>query len=189
MKQLIGFGLGVLLVFSATVHAGFLDSVEKGLSAGGGSAQGAQQVVEGAAQTASPAATTATGSLVDALVQQLGVTPAQAQGGAGALFQAAKSRMTDEAFNTVAQSVPGMDQLLAAAPQSGASSGLAGGLSALAGDKAGSLGSLASLASSFQQLGLSSDMVGKFVPVVVDYVKQSGGEAAASLLSSALAGI
>ncbi len=186
MKRLTGFSLIVLLVFSVTTRAGFLDSMEKTLSGSGGSAQ---QVVEGASQAAESVQAVSSGTLVDALVQQLGVTTAQAQGGAGALFQAAKSRMTAEAFDTVAKSVPDIDQLLAAAPQSSASSGLAGGLSALAGDKAGSLGSLASLASSFQQLGLSSDMVSKFVPVVVDYVKQSGGDAAASLLRSALAGI
>ena len=40
----------------------------------------------------------------------------------------------------------------------------------------------------FQQLdkALSSDMVGKFVPVVVDYVKTQGGETVAKLLGGAL---
>ncbi len=185
MNQLMNFSLIFLLSFSAVSYAGVFDAMKESLSGGDTSAQ----AVTGAGQAAGTVQAAPSGSLVDALVQQLGVTPAQAQGGAGALFQAAKSRMTDEAFSTVSESVPGMDQLLATAPQSGASSGLAGGLSSLAGDQAGSLGSLASLASSFQQLGLSSDMVTKFVPVMVDYVKQSGGEVAASLLSTALAGI
>ncbi len=189
MSKSIIFSLVILLTFSVTTYAGFFDFMEKSLTGAGDSAQSAQQAVGQSKRLVNPVQATASGSLVDVLVQQLGVTPTQAQGGAGAIFQAAKARMTEEAFNTVSQSVPGMDSLLAAAKQTDSSTGLPGGLAALAGDQAENLNTAASLAGTFQNLGLSSNMVSQFVPVMVDYVRQNGGEAAASLLSSALSGI
>lgn len=45
---------------------------------------------------------------------------------------------------------------------------------------------MTSLASSFQQLNLSPSMVNQFIPVVVDYVKNTSGEMTANLLQSAL---
>ncbi len=54
----------------------------------------------------------------------------------------------------------------------------------------GSVGStvntMASLASSFQQLNLSPNMVNQFIPVVVDYVRNTNGQMTANLLQSAL---
>jgi len=45
---------------------------------------------------------------------------------------------------------------------------------------------MTSLATSFQQLNLSPSMVNQFIPVVVDYVKNTGGQMTANLLQSAL---
>ena len=42
------------------------------------------------------------------------------------------------------------------------------------------------LADSFNKLGLGGDMVGKFVPIVVDYVKEKGGKVVMNFLKSAL---
>jgi hypothetical protein len=58
----------------------------------------------------------------------------------------------------------------------------AGGL----GDKLGGLGNLANLASGFSQLGLSSDMVGKFVPVVLSFVQNQGGDSMKGLLEKVM---
>jgi len=179
----------MLLLFPATSQAGFFDFLEKSLSGSSTTADTAQTVPESASQTTAAAPAATTGSLVDVLVQQLGVTPAQAQGGAGTLFQAAKSRMTDEAFQQVAQAVPGMDSLLTAAKPAGETSSLTQGLASLAGDQAGNVNTAASLINSFKELGLSGDMVSRFAPVMVDYVRQNGGEVAANLLSSALSGV
>jgi hypothetical protein len=44
----------------------------------------------------------------------------------------------------------------------------------------------AALASSFQQLNLSPDMIGQFVPIVTDYVRSTSGQLTADLLNSAL---
>jgi hypothetical protein len=48
------------------------------------------------------------------------------------------------------------------------------------------LGGMAGLTSSFEKLGLSGDMVNKFTPIILDYVKNQGGEHAMNLLKGAL---
>ncbi|QQP90511.1 DUF2780 domain-containing protein [Skermanella sp. TT6] len=139
------------------------------------------------------------GGLVNALTSQLGVTKPQAEGGAGALFNLAKQRMSPDQFGQVENQVPGIGGLMSAAP--GASSGRAGasgggGLSGMASDalggmaggSGGGLGALAPLAGSFSSLGLSPDMASKFLPVVLDYLNSSGGGGAAGLLKGALTG-
>ena len=48
------------------------------------------------------------------------------------------------------------------------------------------LSGMVGVTSSFEKLGLSSDMVGKFTPIILDYVKNKGGEHAMNLLKGAL---
>ena len=145
-----------------------------------------------AGQTATKAVQSATAEngLTGLLVQQLGVTQSQAEGGAGAVFQLAKSKMQAAAFTELSNSVPGMQGLLAAAPvaKSLGSGGLAGGLESLVGISGGTVGNLVGLASSFQQLGLSPAMVQKFVPLVLQYVQGNGGSAVTGVLQSAIMG-
>ena len=127
-------------------------------------------------------------SLVNILVQQLGVSPQQATGGAGSIFSMAKQSMSANAFGQVSNAVPGMSQLLAAAPLLGGSNAGAGGLmggaaSAIGG---GSLGNMAALASSFQSLGMGSGVMNQFIPVILQYVQSSGGPSTMGLLQSAI---
>jgi len=131
-------------------------------------------------------------NLVDILVQQMGVTPQQATGGAGAIFSTAKQGMSQAAFSQVAQAVPEMNQYLAAAPSqipptSGTASllGMAG--NALGGS-GGTLGNMASLAGSFQSLGLNPGMVNQFIPIILQYVQTQGGGSTMGLLQGALVG-
>ncbi|MPZ19207.1 MAG: hypothetical protein GEV06_15035 [Luteitalea sp.] len=113
--------------------------------------------------------------LVGAITNELGVTPQQAQGGAGALLGLAKSQLKPDEFSEVASAVPGTDALLGAAP---AMQGAAG----LAGIGGGAMG-LASLAGNFDKLGLSPDMAGKMAPILTKFVQDKGASQAASLLS------
>jgi hypothetical protein len=117
--------------------------------------------------------------LVGMLTKDLNVTPKQAAGGAGALFNLAKTRLKPDQFSQVAAAVPGMDGLLKAAPAAG---GLPGLGSALPGAESG----LAPAVAAFQKLGLSPDMVGKFVPLLTKFVGSKGGADVASLLGGAL---
>jgi Protein of unknown function VcgC/VcgE (DUF2780) len=128
--------------------------------------------------------------LVGALTQKLGVTEQQATGGAGAIFGLAKSKLSPDNFGQVASVVPGMEGLLQAAPTGEATGSMAGAATSAASSMMGksgeSLGGLASLAGPFSQLGMSSDMIGKFVPVVLDYVGGKGGSSVQSLLAGVL---
>lgn len=155
-----------------------LGTVDRGLSTVESAAQSSKQVLNaGAAAANNPAGINQIG-LVDILVHRLGVSPQQALGGAGAIFQVAQGNMNPQAFATLSKSIPGMDTMLGAAP---AMSGLS-----MMGNSNSTLGSAAALAASFQQLNLSPDMVGKFIPVVTSYVKKTSGQATANLLQSAL---
>lgn len=135
-----------------------------------------------AATEAQAAAVKASPDLVNALSKEIGATPEQAAGAAGALFGVAKSRLKADEFSKVAGAVPGMDALLSAAPAAGAAMGTSGGLSQVAGSAAG----LATAASAFTKLGLKPDMVGKAVPVLTSFVSKSGGANVGTLLAGAL---
>jgi hypothetical protein len=183
------FTLSIALFLASHVYAVDLGD----LSGAAGTVQEGAQVLQAgeAATTAVPATTSGTG-LIGLLMQQLGVTQPQAEGGAGALFQHAKSRMSAGDFTTLSNSVPDMQGLLAAAPAPvsapAASAGAVGG-GGMMGDLAGmAAGNLPGMAGSFQQLGLAPDMVQKFIPIVVQYVQGTGGSSVASALQSALMG-
>jgi len=224
------------------------------------------------------------GGLTDLLVQKVGVTAPQANGGAGSIFQLAKSRLTQQAFGRLSKAVPGMDSYLAAAPAftlpgavaataaatpatppaasdgtskakaalDAAKASLAGtGATATTGDgmtkakaaleaaKASLAGTTATttattaaattaaaataatppvsasdaiaakagqllqgtafgdkvgtgwqsaklLAPAFEKLGMKPETAARFVPVIVDYVKSTGGKSSARLLTGAL---
>jgi uncharacterized protein VcgC/VcgE DUF2780 len=127
---------------------------------------------------AASAAAKASPDLVGALSKELGSTPEQAAGAAGALFGLAKTRLKPEEFTQVASAVPGMDSLLAAAPGLGGSSAM----SQLGGTASG----LSSMAGAFSKLGLSPSMVSKAVPVLTGFVSKSGGAGVGKLLTDVL---
>lgn len=129
----------------------------------------------GGAQT--PAPTSASPELVGALAKEMGSTPQQAEGAAGAIFGVAKSRLKPEEFSKLSSAVPGMDSLLKAAPAMGAASALPGGAGA-------ALGGVSALAGPFSKLGLKPEMAMKAVPVVTNYVTKSGGAEVGKLLGS-----
>jgi Protein of unknown function VcgC/VcgE (DUF2780) len=125
-------------------------------------------------------AKTANPELVGMLTTEVGVTAAQAEGGAGALLGLAKSRLSADEFTKVSTAIPGTDALLKAAPAAAAGAG--GAL----GSVAGASGGLASLAGSFSKLGLTPDSAAKFAPVLMKYVNAKGATEAASLLGRVL---
>lgn len=159
-----------------------LSTVDNSLATVGQTAQTGRAVIE-AGKTAAAGVPASQTSLTNVLVSQLGVTPQQALGGAGAIFQVAKDNMAQQAFTTLSQSTPGINDMLAAAPQ--VSQPLSGATSVL-GSMGNTVNSMTTLASSFQQLNLSPSMVNQFIPVILDYVRNSSGQMTASLLESAL---
>ena len=116
--------------------------------------------------------------LVDQLTKNLGVSEAQAQGGAGLLFKLAKEKLSGGDFGKVAGAVPGIDKLIGAAP----SGGILGGLGKMFGGVSG----LAGLAGGFSKLGLDSGMISKFIPIILSFVQSKGGDAVKGILQNAL---
>ncbi len=114
--------------------------------------------------------------LTDLLTKGLGVSEAQANGGAGLLFKLAKDKLGAGDFSKVSAVVPGMDSLLGAAPAAGG--GMLGGISKMF----GGAGGLASLAGGFSKLGMDGSMVSKFVPIILQFVQSKGGDGVKGLL-------
>jgi hypothetical protein len=137
---------------------------------------GANVVAHADQAQAAAAAIKASPDLVNGLAKEIGGTPEQAAGAAGALFGLAKSRLTLDQFSQVSKAVPGMDALLAAAP--GGATGFA--------KMAGGVGGLGAATQAFGKLGLSPDMVSKAVPFLTSMVSKSGGAGVGSLLAGVL---
>jgi hypothetical protein len=133
---------------------------------------------------ATPQASNPSPELVGALTNGLKINQQQAVGGAGSIFGLAKSKLNAADFSKIAAVVPGMDGLLKAAPAPPKQGNSA--LGSLSSALPSGAGNLASLAGAFQSLGLSPDMVSKFVPVMTQFVQSKGGASVASLLSGVL---
>jgi hypothetical protein len=121
--------------------------------------------------------------LIGQLVDLLGVTQPQAEGGAGAIFKQAKNNMSDGDYSQLLKGVPGIDSLVKAAPESG---GLAGKATSMLGGSSGSMKGLSALTDSFAKLGLAPDMVNKYADVIMDYVQSESGQQTMTLLKNAL---
>ena len=113
--------------------------------------------------------------LVRKLSKDLGVTKKQAEGGLVALLRAGQQNLSRADFEAFVSDVPGADKLLKNAPPPSALSSLAGGLGSLLGGRS-SPGRWAGLAASFTELGVDLDTARKFGPIVIEYVREHGGE-------------
>ena len=78
-------------------------------------------------------------------------------------------------FKAFVADVPGADKLLKTAPPPSALSSLAGGIGSLFGGKSAA-GRWAGLAASFAELGVDIDTAKKFGPIVIEHVREHGGE-------------
>ena len=103
--------------------------------------------------------------LIQLLTENLGVQESQAQGGAGLLFQLAKDKLGEEDFAKVAGYVPGIENMLSSAPVAGGMMGALGG---------------------FSQLGLDSGMIAQFLPIILSFVQNQGGDEIKNLLENVL---
>ncbi|KAF1028506.1 MAG: hypothetical protein GAK37_02205 [Pseudomonas sp.] len=175
MKISRGFALSCLLAVatSPVFASGFsLGDVANAVS-------GAQ----GGDKAAAAAPTSQTAGLLSALTSQLNVTPEQAVGGTGAMLGLAKNQLGGGDYSQLTKSVPGLDKL------SGSNSlGSLGALSGMLGQSGGSktsgldsvLGNVkntSDLNTAFSALGMDDSMVGKFAPVILQYL---GGQGASS---------
>lgn len=123
--------------------------------------------------------------LVKRLTKDLGVTKTQAKGGLVALLRAGQQNMQRADFEQFLADIPGADKLLKNAPPPSTLSSLAGGLGTLFGGR-NSPGRWAGLATSFTELGIDLATAKKFGPIVIQFVKEHGGENLVEKMRSAL---
>lgn len=159
MKKLLTTSVFILATTTMNSQAGWLDTVLGGKE----EASAETQAVTSTEKTTTTNAALATGeeqSLTSLISSQLGVTDAQATGGLGAMFQAAKSTLSSDEFSQLSGGVPGMESLLSAAPSSD-SSGISSFL--------GSAGSAGELLAAFDKLGLTPEQMSSFASIIAEY--------------------
>jgi hypothetical protein len=153
--------------------------------------QSIENIATDEAVSTDAAATTGAMDLVKMLTSQLGVTENQAAGGAGSLFAMAQGLLSESDYGQVAAAIPGIGDLIKAAPavsestakQSDKMSGLTQGLGSLT-KAVDSAGKYTAVYDQFKQLGLSTDMVSQFVPVILSFTESAGGESVMNILKS-----
>jgi hypothetical protein len=123
--------------------------------------------------------------LIRRLTKELGVSKDQARGGLVAVLRAGQQHLSRPDFEQMVADVPGADKLLKNAPPPSALSSLAGGLGSLLGGRS-SAGRFAGLAASFAELGVDIDTAKKFGPIVIEYVREHGGENLVEKIRAAL---
>jgi hypothetical protein len=123
--------------------------------------------------------------LIRKLTKDLGVTRDQARGGLVALLRAGQQNMNRTDFEQFVADIPGADKLLKNAPAQSTLTSLAGGLGSLLGGRSGA-GRWAGLAAAFSEIGVDLDTAKKFGPIVIEYVRQHGGENLVDKIRAAL---
>ncbi len=118
--------------------------------------------------------------LVKSITNNLSVKPEQAIGGIGSVLNYAKGKLSVDDFGKVAKVIPQTDSLISSAPK--VDSSVSSAMAKLGTSASG----IATLGTSFQQLGLSPDMVGKFVPEILNFTQLKGGEATKNILANVL---
>ncbi|MDX2021686.1 MAG: DUF2780 domain-containing protein [Deltaproteobacteria bacterium] len=150
--------------------------------------------------------------LISQLTSHLGLSQEQAQGGLGSVLNFAKSKLAADEFAQVTGALgAGTDEAMALAQgktaQAGGGGGLMGALGGLAGGGslggalgglggalggafggtgAGALGDITkmtALVKSFEAFKMDSSTLTKFLPIVLSFLQQKGGDGLAGLIS------
>jgi hypothetical protein len=174
--------LSLVAVLSLTANPVFsfgLDDVTNAVSAASGGNSGASTSMMASPQTL---------DLVSSL-SSLNVSPQQAVGGTGAMLDLAKNQLPGAQYSQLAQSVPGLDQLVGSngLQQLSGLGGMLGGsaatpVSSEATAAVSNVNNLQDLNTAFSALGMDSSMVEQFTPLLLQYFGKQGADA--SLLSS-----
>ena len=114
--------------------------------------------------------------LISELTGSLGVTPQQATGGTAALLQAASKSMPSSNYSELLKSVPGLGSIAESK-----SDMLGGAMNMLGGND--------SVSAAFKALGMDNSMIGKFIPLILDYAGKYATKENMSLLKSALSAV
>lgn len=118
------------------------------------------------------------------IAARLGVTDAQASGGAALLLKAARDKLGAATFDQSIGALPGMAALLASAPRAGGMGRLFGGVASAMGSNRAAM--IATVVSGFGKLGMNTDQAQAFVPVIVEHLRGQLDPAAADRLEKLL---
>jgi hypothetical protein len=110
--------------------------------------------------------------LMGALTSQLGVSEDQARGGIGSYLTLLQEKLAKGDFDKVASLVPGASGYLESAKKLGAVTG--------------PLKNLQGLNGALGKLGMNADTIGKFTPMVTNYLGKAGGPTVQKMLAGAL---
>ncbi|WJG09472.1 DUF2780 domain-containing protein [Aliiglaciecola sp. LCG003] len=126
--------------------------------------------------------------MVAILAKNLGVNNQQAQGGLGSIFNYVKGNISADKFNQLSDSLPGVSDLINAAPdvsQLKESGGLAG-LMDKAAEYNDSLKAINNVKKQFEALGLKPEMIMQYVEQAKAYLDTEQGQQAKQLLMQGL---
>ena len=124
--------------------------------------------------------------LIDNLTKSLGISAAQAEGGAAVLLKAAKDKLGAAEFDSQLGGIPGLHELLKKTPASGSGGGLGGLLGGLAGAIGGNAALISAVVGGFGKLGLKPEDAKKFVPVIMGFLRTQVGPDVVSNLEKTL---
>lgn len=127
--------------------------------------------------------------LIQQLMQQVGVSQDQAEGGIGLLLNTVKDKLPSDDFAQLKDTIPSADQFMGAAPgEDNSGGGMMGALGGLAGSLGGGgkLGELASLLGGFSKLGIDTDTAKQFIPVIQSFLEGKLGDGPMSALKKLL---
>ncbi|GAA5314998.1 MAG: hypothetical protein AseanaTS_02020 [Candidatus Pelagadaptatus aseana] len=186
----------LLVISSAPASAGFFDSAAGLLDTASKATAVASDVLTTSDEAVDAAENATTGDmastaleLLPAITGGLGVSPEQASGGLGSLFQLAQGTLGASDFSVLSDAVPDMSGLLAAAPEvaPAASQGLTSGLMNMAGLPGDAVSSATTVAAQFQQLGLNPAMIPEYIRITNEFLQSSGGQQAVELFGKGVA--
>jgi len=150
-------------------------------------AANAVSAMQGNKDAAAVQAPAASANLLNTLGSELEITPEQAIGGTGALLGLARNQLSSTDYEQLSKAVPGLD-LLSGENALGGLSGLgellgeSGNASALSNALGGNVKDTDDLNNAFSALGMDIGMIGRFAPLILQYLGQQG--VAGSLLQS-----
>lgn len=132
-----------------------------------------------------------TSDMVSMLSENLGVDKAQATGGLGSLFNYVKGNLSDDKFGKLSNALPGVGDLLKAAPDVTElkSAGGLGGLMDKAAEYNESLKAINEVKKQFEALGLKPEMIMQYVEQAKQYLDTEQGQQAKELLMQGLSGL
>lgn len=123
--------------------------------------------------------------LIDDLTRTLGITGAQAEGGAAVLFKAAKDKLGAAEFDQLLGALPGLGDLMKKAPATGGG-GLGGLLGGLAGAMGGNAALISTVVGGFGKLGLNLDDAKRFAPLIMNFLRTKVGPDVAAKIEKTL---